>query len=166
MEGRAQNTPLKAGTKAPDFELKDAKGKTVRLSDFSGSPVLLVFYPLDWSPGCSQQLDLYQSEITEFEKRNVRIIALSIDSIYSHGAWAAVRNITFPLLSDFSPRGEVARNYNVWRESDGFSERAIYIIDKKGTIRFSQISPFLHHVPDINDLLNKLDEVIKPIITV
>lgn len=166
MEGKAINVPLKEGTTAPDFELRDASGTPVRLSDYRGSAVLLVFYPLDWSPGCSQQLDLYQSEMAEFERRKVKIIGISVDSIYSHGAWAVVRNLNIPLLSDFNPRGAVAKKYNVYREEDGFSERALYVIDRDGKIRFGEISPYLHHIPDINILFKKLEEIVKPVISV
>lgn len=159
MEGPARNTPLPVGTQAPDFALPDSSGTLVRLSDQRGSPVVLVFYPLDWSPGCSQQLDLYQSELAEFERRGARLLAISVDSIYSHGAWAAVRGLDFPLLSDFQPRGAVARLYHVWREEDGFSERALYVIDRDGVIRYAHVSPYLHHVPDVYELLRVLDEL-------
>ena len=159
MEGSAMNKPLPVGTLAPDFTLLDASGNAINLSRFRGKRVLLVFYPLDWSPGCSQQLDLYQHELSEFEKRGVQLIGISVDSIYSHGAWAAVRGINFPLLADFNPKGEVAKKYNVFREKDGFTERALYLIDENGIIQFSHISPFLHHVPDIYELYNKLDEL-------
>lgn len=114
-----------AGTPAPDFALPAADGTLVRLSELRGSPVALVFYPLDWSPGCSVQLELYQQEYDEFASRGIRLLGVSVDSIYSHGAWAAVRGIRCPLLSDFHPRGETARAYNVWRPADGHSERAV-----------------------------------------
>lgn len=166
MEGQALNTPLPVGKQAPEFSLKDANGNLVSLSDFSGSTVLLVFYPLDWSPGCSQQLDLYQNEADEFEKRKVKIAGISVDSIYSHGAWAAVRKIEFPLLSDFNPKGEVSAMYNVYRNSDGFSERALYLVDAEGVIRYSYVSPQIHHIPDIYQLLSKLEEIYKPAITI
>lgn len=161
MNGTAIHKPLDPGTPAPDFALKDADGTVVRLSDFKGSPVLIVFYPLDWSPGCSQQLDLYQHELDEFEKRGVRVLGISVDSIYSHGAWAAVRKIGFPLLSDFNPKGEVAKKYNVYREDDGFSERSLYLLDKEGIIRYSFVSPYLHHIPDIYNLFEQIDKVLK-----
>jgi peroxiredoxin len=157
MEGPARNTPLPPGTPAPEFALPDASGRLVRLSDYRGHPLVLVFYPLDWSPGCSQQLDLYQQELAEFEKRDARLVAVSVDSLYSHGAWAAVRGITFPLLADFNPKGEVARRYHVYRDHDGFSERAVYVIDRDGIIRQSVVSPFVHHVPDIYELFGALD---------
>jgi peroxiredoxin len=159
MEGVALNEPLPVGTQAPDFELPDASGKMVRLSDFRGRPVVLVFYPLDWSPGCSQQLDLYQQELDEFTRRDAQLVAVSVDSVYSHGAWAAVRGITFPLLSDFQPKGEVARRYGVWREPDGFSERALYVIDPAGKIAYSHVSPYVHHIPDIYELLDEVGKV-------
>ena len=157
MERPARNTPLPVGTVAPDFALPDADGRIVRLSDFRGRPVVLAFYPLDWSPGCSQQLDLYQSERAEFDRRGAQLLGVSVDSIYSHGAWAAVRGIEFPLLADFHPKGAVAQAYNVWRGEDGFSERAFYIIDRDGVIRYAHVSPFLHHVPDIYELFGAID---------
>lgn len=160
MEGNAMNEPLPVGIPAPDFTLPDPSGNFLSLSSLKGQPVVLVFYPLDWSPGCSQQLDLYQAESEEFEKRGVRLIGISVDSIYSHGAWAAVRGINFQLLSDFHPKGEIARRYQVYREQDGFSERALYIIDAQGIIQYAYISPYLHHVPDIYELFGKLDELL------
>lgn len=162
MEGAALNTPLPVGTPAPDFALPDASGQPVCLSEYRGRPIVLVFYPLDWSPGCSQQLDLYQNELAEFKQRGARIIAVSVDSIYSHGAWAAVRGLDFPLLSDFNPKGEVARQYHVYRDLDGFSERALYVIGGDGIIRWSHVSPQLHHVPDIYSLFEALDTVAQP----
>jgi len=159
MDGKAENLPLPVGTPAPDFALRDAKGETVRLSDFRGRPVVLVFYPLDWSPTCSDQLSLYQSELEEFQRLGAQVVGISVDSIYSHGAWAAVRGITFPLLADFHPKGEVARRYQVWREADGFSERALYVIDGDGIIRYSHVSPELHKIPDIYELFEVLEGV-------
>jgi peroxiredoxin len=157
MEGDAVSTPLAVGEAAPDFALADANGKLVRLADFRGRNVLLVFYPLDWSPGCSRQLDLYQQELDEFRRRGVEVVGISVDSLYSHGAWAAVRGITFPLLADFNPKGEVARRYQVWRDAEGFSERALYLIDAEGVIRYAHVSPKLQHVPDIYELFDVLD---------
>jgi len=162
MEGPAQNAGLAVGTEAPDFALPDAEGKTVRLSDYRGKPVVLVFYPLDWSPGCSQQLDLYQHDLAEFTQRGAVLLGISVDSVYSHGAWAAVCGITFPLLAEFHPKGAVAQSYRVYRHTDGFSERALYVVDADGVIRYSHISPFLHHVPDIRELLSALDRAASP----
>ena len=157
MEDDAVSTPLSVGEPAPDFALPDANGRTVRLSDYRGRTVVLAFYPLDWSPGCSRQLDLYQQELEEFQRRGVEVVGISVDSLYSHGAWAAVRGLTFPLLADFNPKGEVARRYKVWREKDGFSERALYVVDGNGTIRYAHVSPKLQYVPDIYELFEALD---------
>jgi peroxiredoxin len=145
------------GTSAPDFALPDASGRKVSLSDYRGHPTVVVFYPLDWSPGCSQQLDLYQEELDSFTRRGARLLAISVDSIYSHGAWAAVRRIEFPLLADFHPKGEAAQRYDVYRDEDGFSERAVFVVDEQGVIRYAHVSPFLHHVPDIYELFAALD---------
>lgn len=119
MEGPAQSPGLSVGQQAPDFTLPDANGAPVRLGDYRGRPVVLVFYPLDWSPACSDQLSLYQMELDEFERRGAALLAVSVDSIYSHGAWAMLRGLEFPLLSDFEPKGEVARLYDVYRPADG-----------------------------------------------
>lgn len=157
MEAPRVAPGLAVGEKAPDFALPDAEGRLVRLSDFRGRPVVLAFYPLDWSPGCSQQLDLYQAELEEFHRRGAVLLGISVDSLYSHGAWAFVRGLTFPLLSDFHPKGEVARRYRVWREVDGFSERALYVVDGEGIIRYAHVSPYLHHIPPIEELFQALD---------
>jgi peroxiredoxin len=159
MDGVAQNAPLPLGTPAPDFALPDPNGQLVRLSDYRGRPVVLIFYPLDWSPTCSDQLSLYQSELGEFERYGAKLLGISVDSIYSHGAWAAVRGITYPLLADFEPKGEVARMYHVWRPGDGFSERALYVVDGEGIIRYAHVSPRLGHIPDIYELYRALSEI-------
>jgi peroxiredoxin len=156
MDGEAVSEPLAVGTNAPDFTLRDPNNDPISLSQYRGSPVLLVFYPLDWSPTCSDQLSLYQSELSQFEEFGARLFGISVDSIYSHGAWAAVRGITFPLLADFEPKGEVARRYNVYRAGDGFSERALYVVDPQGIIRYAHVSPRLNHVPDIYELYQAL----------
>jgi len=157
MEGPAENQGLPVGTQAPNFTLQNANAEPVSLSDFLGKNVILVFYPLDWSPACSDQLSLYQSELPEFEKQDAVVIGIAVDSLYSHGAWAAVRGITFPLLADFHPKGEVSRQYKVMRQTEGFSERALYIIDSRGTIRYSHVSPLIHHIPDIYELFEQLE---------
>lgn len=162
MEGERIADGLPVGAVAPDFALPEASGERVRLSDFRGTPVALVFYPLDWSPGCSVQLELYQQELAEFASRGIQLIGISPDSIYSHGAWAAVRGIRYPLLSDFHPKGEVARAYRVWREADGFSERAVYLLDGEGVIRWAHVSPQLNHLPDFGELVAALDLVRAP----
>jgi peroxiredoxin len=157
MGGQAENPGLPAGFAAPNFSLQDSTGKAVSLDQFRGKNVVLVFYPLDWSPACSDQLSLYQSELEEFTRLNTQVVALSVDSLYSHGAWVAVRGITFPLLADFNPKGEIARRYQVYRDSDGFSERALFVIDPQGMIRHTTISPELPMIPDIYQLFEQLE---------
>lgn len=159
MDGPAENEGLPVGEKAPDFTLPDADGLPVRLSDFRGQPVVLVFYPLDWSPACSDQLSLYQYELDEFKNHGAALLGVSVDSIYSHGAWAMLRGLNFPLLSDFDPKGEVARLYNVYRDHDGFSERALFVIDADGIIRYAHVSPELSHIPDVYELFDALSEI-------
>jgi peroxiredoxin len=159
MDGGAMSEPLAVGTPAPDFTLRDANNEPISLHDFRGSPVVLIFYPLDWSPTCSDQLSLYQSELGEFERYGAKLLGISVDSIYSHGAWAAVRGITYPLLADFEPKGEVARMYHVWRPGDDFSERALYVVDGEGIIRYAHVSPRLGHIPDIYELYRALSQI-------
>ena len=157
MEGAAESQGLPVGGVAPAFTLPDANGRPVSLADYRGHRVLLVFYPLDWSPTCSDQLSLYQADLPEFERLKTKLLGISVDSVYSHGAWAAARGLTFPLLADFNPRGEVARRYQVLRASDGFSERALYLVDGAGVIRYAHVAPELHKAPDIYALFEQLE---------
>jgi peroxiredoxin len=133
--------PLPAGTTAPDFELHTTPDQSVCLHDFRGKNVVLVFYPADWSPVCSDQLALYQQLLPEFDKLDAEILAISVDGIWSHLAFAKDRNIHFPLLSDFNPRGAVAAEYGVFDEKNGESGRALFVIDKDGVIAWSYLSP-------------------------
>jgi peroxiredoxin len=134
-------TPLPAGTEGPDFELPATPDQKLRLSDLRGQPVILAFYPEDWSPVCSDQLALYQAVLPEFRKFNAELIGISVDSVWSHLAFAKDRNLHFPLLSDFEPKGEVARTYEVYRAGEGTTERALFVIDAEGIIRWSYVSP-------------------------
>ena len=160
MEAAAVTKGLGVGTRAPDFALPGASGELVRLKTLLDKPLVLAFYPLDWSPGCSQQLDLYQDEKNAFEERGTRLVGISVDSIYSHGAWAAVRGLGMTLLSDFHPNGGVARAYQVYRDKDGFSDRALFVIDTSGVIRYAHVSPYIHHVPEIEDLFRAIDALV------
>ena len=157
MEAAAVTKGLAVGTRAPDFALPGASGELMRLKTLLDKPLVLAFYPLDWSPGCSQQLDLYQDEKDAFEERGTRLVGISVDSVYSHGAWAAVRGLGMTLLSDFHPNGGVARAYQVYRDKDGFSDRALFVIDTSGVIRYAHVSPYIHHVPEIEDLFRAID---------
>jgi peroxiredoxin len=133
--------PLPPGTQAPDFELHSTPDQTLSLSDFRGQPVILAFYPEDWSPVCSDQMALYQELLPEFRKFNAELVGISVDGIWSHLAFAEDRNLHFPLLADFEPKGEVARTYQVYRAKEGTSERALYVIDADGIVHWSYVSP-------------------------
>ena len=141
LGGAHHATPLEPGAEAPDFELPSTPDQRVRLSEFRGQPVILAFYPEDWSPVCSDQLGLYQAVLPEFQRFNAELIGISVDSAWSHLAFAKDRNLHFPLLSDFEPKGEVARAYQVYRAKDGTTERALFVIDADGIIRWSYVSP-------------------------
>ena len=134
-------TPLPPGTEAPDFELPSTPDQKVSLSEFRGQPVILAFYPEDWSPVCSDQMALYQEVLPEFRRFNAELLGISVDGIWSHLAFAKDRNLHFPLLADFEPKGEVARAYQVYRANEGTSERALYVIDTEGIVRWSYVSP-------------------------
>jgi peroxiredoxin (alkyl hydroperoxide reductase subunit C) len=133
--------PLPAGTPAPDFTLKSTPDQTVSLHEFRGRPVILVFYPADWSPVCGDELALYQELVPQFENYGAQIMAISVDGPWSHMAFSDSRNITYPLLSDFEPKGKVSREYGAYDESTGESERALFLIDKDGVIFWSYQSP-------------------------
>ena len=133
--------PLPAGTNAPAFELSSGPDQKLSLADLRGRPTILVFYPEDWSPVCSDQLALYQELLPEFQRYDAELVGISVDGIWSHLAFARDRNLHFPLLSDFEPKGEVARTYGVYRDGEGTSERALFVIDSDGVVRWSYVSP-------------------------
>src|SRR5713226_6218362 len=134
-------TPLQPGTEAPDFELPSTPDQRVSLSEFRGQPVILAFYPEDWSPVCSDQMALYQEVLPEFQKSGAELLGISVDGVWSHLAFAKDRNLHFPLLADFEPKGAVAKRYGVYRQQDGMSERALFVLDSNGIIRWSYVSP-------------------------
>lgn len=132
---------LEAGRKAPDFTLQSAPDKTLSLSDLRGRPVILAFYPADWSPVCGDQMALYNEILPEFREHGAELIGISVDGVWCHAAFARARNLGFPLLADFEPKGAVARAYGAYREKDGISERALFVIDAQGTVHWSHLSP-------------------------
>ena len=113
----------------------------VSLSEFRGQPVVLVFYPADWSPVCGDQLALYNEVLPEFQRLGAELIGISVDGIWCHLAFTHDRKLRFPLLTDFEPKGAVARQYGVYRDHDGTSERALFVLDADGIIRWSHVSP-------------------------
>ena len=135
------STALPAGTLAPDFALKSTPDQTVRLSEFRGRPVVLAFYPADWSPVCGDQMALYNEMLSEFQGLGAEVLGISVDGPWCHAAFSRERKLHFPLLADFEPKGEVAKLYGVYRPSDGTSERALFVINADGIIHWSYVSP-------------------------
>ena len=129
------------GTTAPDFELRSGPDQTMRLTSFRGRPVVLVFYPADWSPVCGDQVALYNEMWREFEDYNAQLLGISVDGAWCHRAFGEARKLRFPLLADFEPKGDVSRRYGAYREKDGFSERALVVIDADGVVRWNYLSP-------------------------
>lgn len=133
--------PLAAGTPAPDFTLPATPDQTVTLSDLRGSPVILAFYPADWSPVCGDQMGLYNEILPEFHRFGAQLLGISVDGVWCHAAFAADRGLHFSLLADFEPKGAVARSFGVYDEKDGITARALFVIDGAGIIRWSYVSP-------------------------
>lgn len=134
-------SPLPPGTRAPDFALHSTPDQTVSIAEFRGKPVILAFYPEDWSPVCSDQMALYQEVLPEFRAFNAELLGISVDGVWCHLAFAKDRNLHFPLLADFEPKGAVARSYGVYRTREGTTERALFVVDAAGTVRWSYVSP-------------------------
>ena len=151
------DSALAAGTRAPEFALPSAPGQLTALKDFRNRPVILAFYPADWSPVCGDQMALYNEILSEFERHNAQLFGVSVDGAWCHAAFAKNRKLAFPLLADFEPKGEVARRYGVYRP-DGTSDRALFVIDGDGVIRWSYVSP-IDVNPGADGILRALDAI-------
>lgn len=149
---------LQPGSKAPDFSLHATPDQKVSLSDFQGQPVVLVFYPADWSPVCGDELAIFNEVLPELEEFNAVLLGVSVDSAWCHMAYRQDRNLRFPLLTDFEPKGAIARSYGAYRDQEGFCERAIFVIDESGTVVWSYLSPVGVN-PGINGVLKALREL-------
>ena len=143
------------GNAAPDFALKTTPDQIVTLREFRDRPVVLVFYPADFSPVCGDEMALFNEVLPEFDRFKAHTLGISVDNIWSHIAFSQARKLRFPLLSDFHPKGSVARQYGVYREQDGTAERALFVIDGGGTIRWSHVSPIGVN-PGVNGVLAAL----------
>lgn len=150
---------LGPGTLAPEFTLPSVPGETVSLASYRGRLLILVFYPADFSPDCGDQLSLYNEILPEFEQAGAALLAVSVDNIYSHAAFHKSRNLHFPLGSDFEPKGAVTRQYGVYNETNGFSERALFLLDEEGIIRWSHVSPHTSVVPGADGILGALESL-------
>lgn len=158
--GHTENL-LKAGTKAPDFTLHSTPDQSVSLSEFRGQPVVLAFYPADWSPVCGDQMSLYNEVLPEFRRLGAELLGISVDGSWCHAAFKDARNLQFPLLSDFEPKGEVCRMYGAYRDQEGVAERALFVIDKDGTIAWSYCSPVGVN-PGADGILSALEDLHEP----
>jgi peroxiredoxin len=156
----SEATPLAPGTRAPEFELQATPDQKLSLADLRGKPLVLVFYPEDWSPVCSDQLTLYQELLPDFRELGAELVAISVDGVWCHLAFAENRNLHFPLLADFEPKGDVARAYGVYRSGDGTSERALFVLDGDGVVEWSYVSPVGIN-PGADGILHALEDLAK-----
>ncbi|HEY3670275.1 MAG TPA: redoxin domain-containing protein [Acidimicrobiia bacterium] len=147
-----------SGKEAPDFTLPSGPDSVFHLADLRGRPVVLAFYPADWSPVCSDQLSLDQAILHEFDAYTAALAAVSVDGTWCHRAFAEARGLTFPLVSDFEPKGAVSRMYDAYRSEDGFSERALFVLDPEGRIEWHEVVPPEEN-PGADGILRALDDM-------
>jgi peroxiredoxin len=148
---------IEPGSAAPEFTLLDQDGQKVSLADFRGRTVVLVFYPADFSPICTDQLSVYQEVLAELEEHGAKLLGISVDGAFCHKAFRDHLKLTLPLLADFHPKGEVARAYGVWSESYGVSGRALVMIAPDGTVEWAhRASPL--EVPGANLIFDALEQ--------
>ncbi|TFG72489.1 MAG: redoxin domain-containing protein [Solirubrobacterales bacterium] len=149
---------IEAGTRAPDFTLEDQDQNEVSLSDFAGTKLVIAFYPADFSSVCTAQLSIYQEVIEEIEERGAKLIGISVDSVFSHKALQEELGLSIPLLSDFHPKGEVARAYGALIEKRGHANRSLVLVDEDGTVAFSMAPPTPLEIPGANVIFDALEE--------
>ncbi len=154
-------TCLKQGDLAPDFSLHATPDQMVSLHELRGRPVVLAFYPADWSPVCGDEMSLFNAARHEIASHGAVLLGISVDSVWSHVAFADQKKLHFPLLADFEPKGNVARAYGVYREADGTSERALFVIGSDGTIHWRYVSPLAIN-PGVDGVLAALGELDTP----
>ncbi len=151
-----QLAPLPVGVVAPDFVLPRASPIVLGSQHQDNQALVLAFYPMDWEPVSREQLTLYQANIDTFERLGARLLGISIDHVYSHAAFARDTQLHFPLLADFQPRGRVAQQYGVFRDTHGVSARALFVLDAQRVIRFSKVYPDALN-PGVDELLTTLE---------
>jgi peroxiredoxin len=149
---------LPAGTPAPGFTLRVTPDQDLSLSDLAGRPVILAFYPADWSPVCGDQMALYNEVLPEFHKHEAELLGISVDGAWCHQAFAKDRRLHFPLLADFEPKGEVAKQYGAYRSREGVAERALFVLDRQGVIFWSYRSPIAVN-PGADGILEALEKL-------
>jgi peroxiredoxin len=149
---------LTRGAEAPDFNLHVTPDQTLTLSELRGRPVVLAFYPADWSPVCGDQMTLYNEILPEFQKHDAELVGISVDGAWRHAAYARQNKLHFPLLSDFEPKGDVARKYGAYRQKEGVCERALFVLDEDGKVFWSYCSPVAVN-PGADGILEALEEL-------
>ena len=149
---------IEPGAPAPDFTLADQDGNQVSLSDFGGRTAVLVFYPADFSPVCTEQLSVYQEVLPQLEEQGASLVGISVDGAFCHRAFQEHVGVSYPLLADFHPKGEVAKRYGVWSEEHGVAGRALVVVAPDGTVSWSYMSPPLE-VPGANLIFDALDQL-------
>jgi peroxiredoxin len=135
------------GQAAPDFTLRDQDGRKVTLSELRGQTIVLVFYPLDFSPGCTDQLTVYQDALDEFRAHGAALYGISVDSAFCHKAFQQQLGLEIPLLADFEPKGEVARSYGMYIDARGHNERGFVVIGPDGRVKHWHKSPSPLEIP-------------------
>ena len=148
---------IEPGSPAPDFSLPDQDGKRVSLSDFSGETVVLVFYPSDFSPVCTDQLSVYQEVLPQLEEQGAKLVGISVDGAFCHKAFRDHLGLGFPLLADFHPKGAVARAYGIWSEEFGVSGRALVMVGPEGDVEWAHLASPLE-LPGANLIFDALDQ--------
>lgn len=149
---------LKPGRKAPRFSMKSTPDQKVSLDELRGQPLIVAFYPADWSPVCTDQLSLYAMVMPEFKKYGANLVAISVDNVWSHIAFAKDRKLNFPLLSDFEPKGNVSQKFGAYDYKVGESMRALFVLDEKGVVRWSYLSPYGVN-PGADGILSALEQL-------
>ena len=149
---------LPPGRPAPDFSLRVTPDQSLSLQELRGRRVVLAFYPADWSPVCGDEMTLFNQVLPEFRARGAELLGISVDGVWCHRAFARDRQLKFPLLADFEPKGAVARAYGVYREAEGVAERALFVLNGEGQIAWSYLSPVAVN-PGADGVLDALDQM-------
>jgi peroxiredoxin len=147
---------IEPGSRAPDFTLRSQNGEKLSLSDFAGKSLVLAFYPADFSPICNDQLSIYQEILGELEARDTKLVGISVDGAFCHRAFAEKLGLTFPLLSDFHPKGEVSRAYGAYDEKYGVTNRSLVLIGEDGLVKWSHAEPSPLDIPGANLIFDAL----------
>lgn len=148
---------IDAGAKAPQFSLPDQNGNMVGLGDFEGRSLMMAFYPLDFSPVCTDQLSIYQEVLPEIEARNASLVGVSVDSAFCHKAFADTLNLTIPLLADFHPKGAMSREYGAYQDDFGTDNRSLVLVGPDGVVGWSYAADSVKDIPGANLIFDALE---------